>query len=70
MNGTYVALAAVSLLALAFLMWALLEDDSRRHWKTHDKALREQLDFDEALLDELLGARQVPDQADPFRRLS
>jgi hypothetical protein len=56
------ALILVSLLAAAFLVWALWEDSSRRHWKTHDEALKVQLDFDEALLDELCGPRRSADQ--------
>lgn len=62
MNGVYVALVTVSLLALAFLVWALLERSSRNFWKTHDQELKEQLDFDEALLDDILGPRRTADQ--------
>lgn len=69
MNGVYVALVVVSLLAAAFLVWALLERGSRRFWKTHDEALKAQLDFDEALLDQILGARRSPDVDDPSRSL-
>lgn len=68
MNGVYVALVIVSLLALVFLVWALWEDGSRRHWKSHDKALKVQLDFDEALLDQIRGPRRSPDVDDPMRR--
>lgn len=68
MNGVYIALVAVSLLAAAFLVWALLEDDSRRHWKTHDAALERRVAVDEALLDELRGPRRNSDMDDPTRR--
>lgn len=62
MNGVYVALVTVSLLALAFLVWALLEHDSRRFWRLHDEELKKQLDFDEALLEQLRGPRRTADQ--------
>jgi len=67
MTGVHVALVVVSLLAAAFLVWALLENDSRRFWKTHDEALREALAFDEALLDRILGPRRAPDCDDLTR---
>jgi len=62
MNGVHVALATVSLLAAAFLAWALLEKSSRRFWQFHDGELKKQLDIDEALLEQLRGPRRTADQ--------
>jgi hypothetical protein len=67
MNGVYVALATVSLLALAFLAWALLERSSRNFWKLHDQELQIQLNIDEAELELLRGPRPGVDANDPWR---
>ena len=67
MIGVYIALVSVSLLAAAFLVWALLEDDARRQWRNHDQKLQAQLNLDEALLEELRGPRPGVDAGDPWR---
>jgi hypothetical protein len=63
----YVALVTISLLAGAFLVWALLERGSRKFWKLHDGKLQAQLNLDEAELEKLRGPRPGVDVNDPWR---
>lgn len=70
MTGVYIALALVSLLAVAEAAGLLLVNAARLHWKDHDGALERRVAVDEALLDELRGLRRAPDVDDPVRRRS
>lgn len=70
MTGVCIALAAVSLLAVAEAAGLLLVNAARVHWKTHDGTLERQVAFDEALLEQLRGSRRSPDVDDPTRRVS
>jgi hypothetical protein len=65
--GVYIALVSVSLLAAAFLVWALLERSSRKFWALHDQELKAQLNLDEAELELLRGPRPGVDANDPWR---
>jgi hypothetical protein len=56
------ALIITILIAAGLLVWALLVNDSRRFWKSHDELLKAQLDIDEALLEQLRGPRRTADQ--------
>jgi len=67
MNSVHVALVTVSLLAAAFLVWALLERSSRNFWQVHDQELQAQLSIDEAELELLRGPRPGVDANDPWR---
>jgi len=66
-NGVYVALVVVSLLAAVLLVALVVEETNRREWKRHDAALERRVAVDEALLAELRGPRQGADVNDPWR---
>lgn len=61
------ALILVSLFAAVEAAGLLLVNGARVHWKTHDKALKTQLDLDEAQLELLRGPRPGVDANDPWR---
>jgi hypothetical protein len=63
-----IALILVSLFAAVEAAGLLLVNGARVHWKTHDKTLKVQLDVDEALLEQLRGARPGVDANDPWRQ--
>lgn len=65
----YVALAVVSIVAVAEAAGLLLVNAARAHWKDHHETLERQLAWDEALLDELRGPRRSPDLDDSTRRV-
>lgn len=61
------ALILVSLFAAAEAAGLLLVNGARVHWKTHDGTLERRVAVDEALLEELRGARPGVDANDPWR---
>lgn len=61
------ALILVSLFAAVELAGLLLVNGARVHWKTHDEALKVQLDVDEAELELFRGPRPGVDANDPWR---
>lgn len=68
MNGVYVALVLVSLLAAASLVAFVWEEVNRRERKPIFERLQMQLAAGEEQLDSILGPRHSVDVDDPTRR--
>jgi len=56
------ALIITIIVAASLLVGLVAEETNRREWKRHDAQLERRVAVDEALLDELLGARRTADQ--------